>query len=162
MTPTGLALIQQFEKLRLEAYLDSGDVPTIGWGTTHYPGGRPVQMGDTCTADQANGWLARDVTMAEADVATMFSGLTPNQSDALISFAYNLGADALRVSSLRRTIQANPLDPTIRDHFMPWHFEGHTPLLGLWRRRHAEADRYFDVATLCPEMPEPPPQLNAA
>lgn len=162
MTPNGLALLKTSESCRLEAYLDSKGVPTIGWGTTRYPSGTRVAMGDTCTQAQADGWLARDVDAAEDVVDATTAGLSPNQADALTSFTYNLGADAFRMSSLRRCVNVNPKDPDIRAHFMPWHFVGTTPVHGLWTRRHAEADHYFGVATLCPPMPEPPSPPQAA
>ena len=45
----GLELIKSFEALRLEAYLPTpDDVPTIGYGHT-----KGVQMGDTCTEEEA-------------------------------------------------------------------------------------------------------------
>ncbi len=162
MTDAGLALLKTFEDCRLEAYLDTAGVPTIGWGTTRYPSGTKVALGDVCTQAQADGWLARDVEAAEDVVDATTAGLAPNQTDALISFTYNLGADAFRSSLLRQVVNVTPNDPSIRSHFMPWHFDGTTPVRGLWIRRHAEADHYFGVATLCPPMPEPTPPLAAA
>ncbi|MFN9173502.1 MAG: glycoside hydrolase family protein, partial [Synechocystis sp.] len=41
-----LSLIKEFEGCLLEAYKDSVDVPTIGYGCTFYPDGRKVRMGD--------------------------------------------------------------------------------------------------------------------
>ena len=58
----GLALIQQFEGLRLTAYPDpgtGGDPWTIGIGHT---GG--VQEGDTCTQAEADEWFAEDYETA--------------------------------------------------------------------------------------------------
>jgi len=49
------ALLHLFEACRLAAYLDTGRVWTIGWGHT-----AGVKEGDTCTAAQADAWLAED------------------------------------------------------------------------------------------------------
>jgi len=50
-SPTGIKLIQGYEGCELNAYKDAASPPviTIGWGTTRYPNGNKIQMGDTCT-----------------------------------------------------------------------------------------------------------------
>ncbi len=55
-----IALIEEFEGLRLNAYLDPVGVPTIGYGTIAYPNGRKVEMGDSISAAEASAFLKFD------------------------------------------------------------------------------------------------------
>lgn len=155
VTPAGLALLQAFEACRLAAYRDSGGVWTIGWGTTRYPNGRPVLPGDTCSQAQADQWFAFDLGRVEVGVdALTRDDVTPAQFDALVSFAYNCGEAAYRASTLRRKVNADPADPTIRAEFMKWHYDNGTPVPGLRRRRQLEADHYFGVTTPVTPFPQ--------
>lgn len=45
-SPAAINLIKEFESFRSRPYLDTGDVPTIGYGATIYPDGRKVTMQD--------------------------------------------------------------------------------------------------------------------
>jgi len=148
-----IALIKSFEGLCLDAYLCPANVPTIGYGTISYPptyaGGRKVKLGDKITAAQATEFLMYEVKEKAKKVdALMRDDLTANQFAALISFAYNLGEGALKDSTLRKRVNADPKDVTIRDAFMMWDkargADGELhKLSGLTRRRKAEADLYF-------------------
>ena len=154
----GETLIQRWESCRLVAYDDNGNaaggVWTIGWGTTKYPDGRRVQPGDTCTQAQADEWFRLDLlSHAQAMDALTTDAITIQQAGALNSFVYNCGVAGYRGSTLRRRVNANPNDPSIREAFMRWHFDNGKPVLGLWRRRHSEADHYFNVTTPTPAMP---------
>ena len=71
--------------------------------------------------------------------------VTQHQFDALVSFAYNLGVNALRNSTLLKKVNANPADPAIRDEFKRWNRAAGRVMAGLTRRRLAEADLYFKV-----------------
>ena len=85
--------IKEDEGLRLNAYLDPVGVPTIGWGTTVYPDGRKVQLGDTITERQAEEYLQHDINAAQKSVTeTIQKPLNQNELDALTSFEYNTGA----------------------------------------------------------------------
>lgn len=150
----GVRLIQGFEGLRLQAYLDSAGIPTIGFGTIRYPNGTKVKLGDTCTEPDADDWFRHDLTRFELDVdAATIDGVAQRQFDALCSFTYNLGTAAYKGSTLRKKVNLNPADPTIRAEFMKWHNADGKPVEGLWRRRHKEADTYAGVSTPCPPMP---------
>ena len=52
----GIALIKRFEGCELEAYLDSVGIPTIAYGRI-----KNVEMGDTCTQEQAEKWLEEEL-----------------------------------------------------------------------------------------------------
>ncbi|MBK3800470.1 glycoside hydrolase family protein [Azospirillum brasilense] len=95
--PDALALVRHFEGLKLSAYLCPAGVPTIGYGRT-----AGVQMGQTITAAQAEVFLRADMAAAAAQVDKLVMvPLTDQQRGALASFVFNLGAGALRDSTLR-------------------------------------------------------------
>jgi lysozyme len=65
------------------------------------------------------------------------------QFDALTSFAYNIGAGALRTSTLLKRVNSNPNDKNIKSHFMKWVNANGKVMNGLINRRQAEADLYY-------------------
>lgn len=162
VSPDGIERLHQRESCRLVAYLDSAGVPTIGWGTTRYPSGERVKLGETCTQAQADAWFVRDLQRFELAVDALTTDLLlERQFDALTSFTYNEGEGNYRASTLRKMVNANPQDPGIRTQFMRWYYvtiqtpDGpiHKPVKGLWIRRHSEADQYDGVVTSCPPYP---------
>lgn len=156
LSADGFRRLQEREGCRLEAYLDVAGIPTIGYGTIRYPGGRKVQLGDTCTADQAAAWFRFDLGRFEVAVdALTVDTVSRSQFDALVSFVYNLGEGAYRGSTLRQKVNADPNDPAIRPEFMRWVKAGGVKVKGLWVRRHDEADQYFGTSTPCPPFPGP-------
>ncbi|MGQ1580386.1 lysozyme (plasmid) [Acinetobacter baumannii] len=89
---TDMSLFEGFVMFRDKAYLDTGSVPTIGFGTIKYPNGQPVKMGDTCTRVQAEEWLRNDCKWVDACLDKYVKvKVTQNQFDALASFVYNVG-----------------------------------------------------------------------
>lgn len=161
----GIGLITSFEGFRSAPYLCPAGVPTIGFGTTRYYNGIKVSMSDIpIDREKAIQYLMNDVHTFELAVdALAVDGITQNQFNALVSFAYNLGSMALKGSSLLRKVNANPNDPTIKNCFLAWVFAGDgshngkdddgdgqideagekAKLDGLIRRRTAEAEMYF-------------------
>lgn len=141
----GIALIKQFEGLRLKAYPDpgSGGEPwTIGIGTTVYPDGRKVRPGDTITEAQAEDFLRHDLARFEAAVSKLVGeNATQGQFDALVSFAYNVGPEALRTSTLLRLHNAGDYAGAA-GQFARWSKAAGKTLPGLVRRRAAEAALY--------------------
>lgn len=140
----GLDLIKSFEGLKLAAYLCSAKVETIGYGTTIYPDGKKVKLGDKITLAQAEEFIKHDLDKFEKGVLALLKNVkvTSNQFSALVSFAYNLGLGALGKSTLLRKVLANPNDPTIGSEFLKWNKAGGKVLAGLTRRRTAEAALY--------------------
>jgi lysozyme len=69
--------------------------------------------------------------------------ISQSQFDALASFCYNVGTGNLQKSTLIKKVNANPQDTTIRAEFMKWNKAAGKVLLGLTRRRTAEANLYF-------------------
>ena len=117
----GLALIGHFEGLRAFAYRCPAGVWTIGYGTTLYPDGTPVKEGDRVSYKKARDYLMHDVRQTEYQVNSMLKvKLMQCQFDALISFAYNAGCNALRQSSLLKVINNYRTDISIEDAFVRW------------------------------------------
>lgn len=142
-------LIKSFEGLSLKAYVDpgTGNEPiTIGYGSTIYPNGVKVKMGDTCTEAEASEYLSHDVDKFSQKVKSLVkSEITDNQFGALTSFAYNVGTGNLSSSTLLKKVNLNPLDNSIRNEFMKWNKAAGKVMAGLTRRREAEANLYFSL-----------------
>lgn len=134
--------IKLFEGLCLTATRCSAGVPTIGYGHT----GPEVQMGQKISKQRANEIFNQDINKFSFGVSKLIpEGLRQCQFDALISFAFNCGLNALKTSTLLRKVKANPEDPAIRNEFMKWVHAGGRKLQGLVNRRKMEADHYFGI-----------------
>lgn len=142
MSPLGIAIMQFFENYRPNAYYDQHGVPTIGYGHT----GPDVQMGMTCTLDQALAWFAKDLAWAERAVTDLVTvPLTQHQFDALVSFTYNAGRGALASSSLLTSLNAGDMS-AVADMFLAWdHIQG-VVNTGLQRRRVLERALFLEAA----------------
>jgi len=139
-----LESIKGHEGLRLKSYLCPAGVSTIGWGTTIYPNGSKVKLGDEITKDDALKLLKHDVARFERAVDAMTTDkVNQNQFDALVSFSYNLGTEALRKSTLLKVVNTNPNDPRIRKEFSKWIYADGKKSGGLIKRRQDEANLYF-------------------
>lgn len=139
ITKEGINLIKKFEGLRLDAYLCPAGVWTIGYGHT-----KGVKKGDKITGEEAEMFLKSDLRTFEIGVECLIKKqLTDNQFSSLVSFAYNLGLNNLKSSTLLKKVNANPNDKAIVDEFIKWIYAGGKQLEGLKRRRQAEAYLYF-------------------
>jgi lysozyme len=63
-----------------------------------------------------------------------------------VSFAYNLGTNALKGSTLLKKVNLKPADPAIQTEFEKWTHAAGKVLSGLVKRRKAEAYLYFNNA----------------
>lgn len=91
-------LIAESESLALTAYRCPAGVPTIGWGETD-----GVQMGDTCTQEQADRWLLEGLTeRATAVRQACTTAPSANELGAFVSLAYNIGVEAFKGSTALR------------------------------------------------------------
>lgn len=145
VSKTGLDLIKKYEGFRANPYKCPAGVPTIGYGATYYPNGKRVKMTDPPITEKiATGMLKEMLVRFEKAVDTYcVDTINQNQFDALVSFAYNVGTNALKNSTLLRKLNVDPNDPTIRDEFMRWVRANGKKLKGLVTRRKEEADLYF-------------------
>ena len=137
-SPKGIALIKEFEGLRLKAYLCPGGVWTIGYGHT-----AGVKPGMVISEAQAEEYLKADLISFERYLNGLGLALNQNQFDALISFIYNVGTGNFSNSTLLRKVRANPQDNSIIDEFLRWVYSKGRVLPGLQRRRLAEMKLYF-------------------
>lgn len=137
----GLALIKHSEGFRDKAYPDpaTGGKPyTIGNGTTVYPSGVPVKLGDKVTEQQADSYLRNDVKKFEAAVSNAVKvKLTQGQFDALVSFTYNLGPANMASSTLIKKMNAGDVKGAA-DEFLRWNKAAGKVMAGLTTRRAAE------------------------
>lgn len=141
----GLDLIKQFEGLKLKPYLCPANIPTIGYGNTYYPSGAKVKLTDPAITKEKAEELLKFLLVSYEKAVDSFcrDDINQNQFDSLVSFAYNLGTGALQKSTLIKKVNLNPKDVTISDEFMKWNKANGSVLVGLTKRRQAEADLYF-------------------
>lgn len=145
----GIQFIQKEESCVLTSYPDSAGIWTIGWGSIMYRSGARVKRGETITQSQADDLLHWEVGNKTAAIQGHLKGisLNQNQTDALISFTYNVGVGAFAGSTLLKKVKANPCDHYIRDCFIMWNkitVNGKkVESKGLTNRRKREADFYF-------------------
>jgi lysozyme len=142
----GIDLIKSFEGLKLNAYLCTSGVATIGFGSTLYADKKPVKMGDKLKDKQAAEELFKITLQSyESSVNGLFHNveLKQNQFDALVSLVYNIGPTAFASSTLLKKAKLNPNDPGIEIEFNKWINSGGKKSKGLINRRKIEAKFYF-------------------
>lgn len=137
-SPKGIALIKEFEGLRLKAYKCPGGVWTIGYGHT-----AGVKPGMIITEAQAEEFLKEDLFSCENAVNNQKLSINQNQFDALVSLIYNIGIGNFQKSTLLRKARVNPNDNSIMDEFLKWVYSKGRVLPGLQRRRLREMKLYF-------------------
>lgn len=130
---TGKELVKKWEGLKLEAYLCSAGVPTIGWGHT-----KDVKLGDVITLEQAEEFFLEDWEEASQAVYKLVKvPLTENQLGALISFVFNLGYGNLQKSTLLRLLnEGKYLEAS--NQFPRWNKANGVVVPGLTNRRLEE------------------------
>lgn len=138
ISENGYKIIREFEGLRTTAYLDTGGVWTIGYGTIKYPNGAAVKKGDTCTKDQAEIWLKNDCKWVDAALDKYIKvAITQNQFDALASFVYNIGETAFAKSTMLTLINKSD-HSAAANQFDRWIYDNGKKIVGLVNRRAKE------------------------
>ena len=142
----GLQLIKSFEGFRAKPYRDAVGIPTIGYGATFYPGGRKVSLNDPAITEAQASELLRNMLQGfENGVQRQISvPLEQHEFDALVSFAYNLGTNALAGSTLLRKLNAGDKKGAA-DQFLRWNRADGRVLSGLTRRREAERAMFLGM-----------------
>lgn len=135
----GLDLIKDFEGLRLDAYPDpaTGGAPyTVGYGHT----GDDVYPGLRISEDVADRLLEADVLRFEKGVTDLVKApsLLQHEFDALVSFAFNVGLENLKNSTLLIKLNAEDYLGAANE-FVRWNKAAGKVMSGLTRRREAEA-----------------------
>lgn len=135
----GIEFLIKEEGEVLHAYRCAAGVWTIGVGHT---GGVTPNM--KITKEQSRQLLKSDLCRFEKAVnETIKHPLLQYQFDALVSFAFNVGAPAFKGSTLAKKINANAPWSEIRAEFLRWNKAGGKVLTGLTSRRKREAKLYY-------------------
>jgi lysozyme len=138
--------LKQREALRLAAYPDPGSrdgTPwTIGYGCTSYADGTKVQKGDIITAAGAEELFGYHVAVAEKVVIDHVKAyLSQNQFDALVSFAFNVGAKQFSTSTLVKKLNLGDYDGAAAQ-FDFWVYNDGQRMEGLATRRRNERELF--------------------
>lgn len=143
VTEEGLALIRRFEGFRGTAYRCPAGVWTIGFGHTSQAGPPVVHAGLVIGAEEAGRILAADVArVADAVAPLLARAVSAAQFSALVSFAFNVGIDAFRRSSVLRAVNAGRF-AAVPAALKLWVKANGRVLPGLVRRRAAEAELFL-------------------
>ena len=135
----GINLIQQFEGEKLTAYKDIVGIWTIGFGHT----GPEVCEGQKISHDEAIALLHEDLRRFEECVEAYADvELDQNEFDALVAFAYNVGCNALKSSTLMLLLNSGKKDAAA-EQFLRWDKAGGLIVAGLLRRREAERELFL-------------------
>jgi lysozyme len=135
--------IKRFEGLKLEAYLDSADIPTIGYGGTMYANGGKVKMKDVITLEQAEEMLLRTIKSIDIFLLNkVLVNLNDNQRASLISLIYNIGTGNFKFSTMLDKINKNDLEGAANE-FERWKWSADKVVNGLIRRRQAEKELFL-------------------
>lgn len=159
-------IISEFEGCSLKSYPDpgtGGDPWTIGYGHT----GSDVGPDSVISQSKADGLLIIDMKEAANAVfeyLPMAADWKPNEQAALISFTYNVGANALKTSLLRqRLLAGEPADGVVAMELPRWNKANGKEVPGLTKRRLAEValfafeKPYQQPAKVEPKPPSGPP-----
>ena len=125
--------VKQFEGRELKAYRCSAGVWTVGYGHTN-----GVKEGDEISPAEAEQLLVDDLTAIADDLNRLVNvGVTEGQYIALLSLAFNVGASAVKKSTLLFHLNHGRYDEAAEE-FDRWIYAGGKPSEGLQRRRAAE------------------------
>lgn len=152
LSAQGKKRILQHEGWSAKPYLDTGGVPTIGYGNTYYEDGKKVMMNDpTISKERGEQLFDIIVKIYEDGVNRLVKvPLSQNQFDALVSFAYNVGldedtdqiAEGLGDSSLLRLLNQGDYAGAAKE-FPKWNKDNGKVVAGLITRRKEEQDLFL-------------------
>jgi lysozyme len=146
MSKMGLALLAEYEGLRLVSYRDSAGYPTIGVGHLIADEDRFAwqHLRDSkgkyhITEAKALELLASDLDLVERAVSSRKGELwrNPNMLDSVLSFLFNVGRGRLREQWLREFIETEDIR-IAEAHWPLWNKAGGRVVKGLTIRRHNE------------------------
>lgn len=129
--------VKQFEGRELKAYRCSAGVLTIGYGHT-----KGVKEGDEISLAEAERLLVEDLTAISDDLNRLVNvPVSEGQYIALLSLAFNIGATALKKSTLLFHLNHGLYDEAAEE-FDKWIYAGGKVSEGLKRRRAAERELF--------------------
>lgn len=129
--------VKQFEGRELKAYRCSAGVLTIGYGHT-----KCVKEGDEISPAEAERLLVEDLTAISDDLNRLVNvPVSEGQYIALLSLAFNIGATALKKSTLLFHLNHGLYDEAAEE-FDKWIYASGKVSEGLKRRRAAERELF--------------------
>jgi lysozyme len=139
----GKDIIKFYESLRLKTYLDTGKVPTIGWGHC----GPEVKMGMVISKEKAIEIFDKDISKFQEGVKKLIKSkatTTQNQFSAMVSLAFNIGLGQFSTSSVLRFHNQGQYDKAANS-FVLFIKDNGKVLNGLVKRRKSESLLYKEV-----------------
>jgi lysozyme len=131
-------MIKGFEGFRAYPYTCPGGSLTIGYGTTIKPGEYT-----SITKEQGEALLRKSISGFERSVKNLVKvPLNQNQYDALVSFTYNVGAGALKRSTLLKKLNSGDYSGAA-DELLKFTKANGKVLEGLVRRREKERNLFL-------------------
>lgn len=135
LSEKGAKLLVEREGFKLNAYKDSKGIPTIGVGHT----GPEVKLGLVWSKEKVTETFKKDVGWAEAAVNDLAGPINQDQFDALVSFVFNIGAEAFENSTMKKMLdEGDYYNAAIQ--FDRWHKPAE-----VISRRNAERDQFKGI-----------------
>lgn len=143
----GIEYLKKWEGLKLSAYKDDAGVLTIGYGHT----GPDVTEGQIITEAEAEELLIKDLDRFERAVNnTINVRLTANQFTTLVSFAFNVGDQAFKDSTLVKRLNKGDY-ASVPQELLRWNISGGKINNGLINRRAAEIGLWAKGSYVAPQ-----------
>lgn len=133
LSSSGARLLKVREGSRNKAYQDTKGIWTIGVGHT----GPEVHSGLVWTDEQVVRAFMSDVQWAVDAVNTVKKPLNQNMFDALVSFVFNVGAEAFAHSTMKRFLDAGDYKSAWME-FLKWNRPKE-----IYARRKSEYDQFI-------------------
>lgn len=144
-------IVKKWEGFRATTYLDSVNVPTIGYGTTARAGVGIIPVtGMTITRQEAEVYLRRGLEKFADDIRPAITAdINDNEFSAFLSLAYNIGPGAFRKSTALKRF--NRGDKAGAAEALTWFNKaGGKTLRGLVNRRAEEKALFLSAARPAP------------
>lgn len=104
LSKNGMKHLKMVEGVKNAVYIDSAGHPTVGVGHKILPEDN-LSVGDVISNQRIDSFLRNDIKIASKAVRKYVNvPLNQNQFDALVSFVFNIGVDAFKVSTLREKL----------------------------------------------------------
>ena len=142
-----IKLVCEFEGFKPKPYLCPAGKWTIGYGSTFYEDGKPVAKNDEpVTKERALALVEHTLAGFALEVEKMLRvPVKQHEFDALVDFAYNVGPEQLRNSTLLRKLNMCDRAGAAKE-FDRWVYAAGVRLEGLTRRRAAECKLFLGQA----------------
>ena len=142
-----LHLIKTFEGFSEKAFQVPGGAENaycIGYGTTYYPDGSPVQRGHRCTEAKAIEYLLHEINLIADELIKLNLGLDICMLNALISFVHSVGWDPFLYSNIVDCCEHEDYAQASKE-ITKWIFDNnHQAIGGLIDRRRKEMRLFLE------------------